>query len=138
MPMGRDFNRISRDATMSRASFARGKETDYRSQIGFKSAKTASNAKSVKQERAMEAEHRQRLEALPGWSWDRRSEKWEEGYSHLKMYSDREGHCRVPHRYKTDDGYLLGRWTEHQRETKASDRWQRLEALPGWVWKVTK
>ena len=43
--------------------------------------------------------------------------------------------------YKTDDGYRLGHVGYIQRRTKDKmdpDRRQRLEALPGWVWKVEK
>jgi Helicase associated domain len=78
---------------------------------------------------------------LPGWSWDVPLERWKEGFSHLKQFSEREGHCRVPNRYKTDDGYRLGEWVSKQKRAKntmAPDRRQRLEALPGWVWKVEK
>jgi superfamily II DNA or RNA helicase len=87
----------------------------------------------------MEANRRQRLEALPGWSWDVLSDQWEEGFSHLKQYSDREGHCRVAATYKTNDGYRLGKWVSHQRDNKntmEANRRQRLEALPGWSWDV--
>jgi Helicase associated domain len=89
----------------------------------------------------MDPDWLERLEALPGWSWNAFSDKWQEGFSHLKQFSEREGHCRVPTSYKTDDGYRLGGWASRQRshkETMDADRRQRLEALPGWAWKAKK
>ena len=81
---------------------------------------------------------RQRLEALSGWDWDPNLSRWEEGFSRLKQFSEREGHCRVPRSYKTEEGYRLGAWVNTQRNDKDSmrpDRRQRLEALSGWSWK---
>ncbi|MGB2587192.1 MAG: helicase associated domain-containing protein, partial [Pseudolabrys sp.] len=60
---------------------------------------------------------------------------------HLKNFSAREGHCQMPRSFKTNDGYKLGLWIAVQRRDKHKmdpDRRQRLEALPGWVWKVEK
>src|SRR5204863_226026 len=85
----------------------------------------------------MEADRRQRLEALPGWAWDVLLDQWEEGFAYLQVFSEREGHCRVPATYKTEGDYSLGRWVVRQRENDRSmnvDRRQRLEALPGWSW----
>ena len=86
----------------------------------------------------MDPERRRRLEGLPGWSWDPLSDQWEEGFSRLKEFSEREGHCRVPGSYKTEDGYRLGGWvsaSERQRRT----RWiptvgGASRQLPGWSW----
>jgi superfamily II DNA or RNA helicase len=106
----------------------------YKSDEGFRLGLWTSNHKNRKT--VPKPDRRQRLGALPGWSWDTRSDQWEEGFSHLKEFSEREGHCRVPQRYKTDDGYRLGVWVSRQKDAMDPDRRRRLEALPGWVWKV--
>jgi Helicase associated domain len=86
----------------------------------------------------IDPDRRQRLEGRPGWSWAVHSDRWEKGFTYLNQIVAREGHCRMPKRYKTEDGFALGRWILSQRATKDkmdADRRQRLEALPGWVWK---
>ena len=85
----------------------------------------------------MTAERRGRLEALRGWTWDARDEKWEDGFARLEAYVAGKGDCRVPRSHVTSDGYRLGNWVTDQRTNRTNmpaERRSRLEALPGWVW----
>ena len=69
----------------------------------------------------MDLDRRQRLEALPGWSWDVLSDQWEEGFSHLKRVFRTRGALPSSSTYKTDDCYRLGQWvsnSEKQLRTK--------------------
>lgn len=79
-----------------------------------------------------------RLEALPGWSWTRRRDLFENGMTHLLKYVAAEGHARVSDRYvDPDDGFKLGKWTNGRRNRRTalrSDQVARLETLPGWSW----
>jgi Helicase associated domain len=80
-------------------------------------------------------DRRRRLEALPGWSWNAVDDKWEEGFAHLKDFSEREQHCRVPKGHKTQIGYPLGNWVGTQRLVTKDPGWDA--ALPGFGVKVT-
>lgn len=78
-----------------------------------------------------------RLESIPSWIWDARSEQWEIGLQHLLAFVNREGHCQVPNRAMDIDGFRLGNWVGTQRKARnslAPERKIRLESIPGWVW----
>ena len=78
-----------------------------------------------------------RLEALPGWSWDARADKWEEGFGYLKAFVESTQHAKPPHSHKTIDGFPLGQWVAVQRKNERSlspERKMRLEELAGWAW----
>ena len=92
----------------------------------------------------MPADRKSRLEALPGWTWDAKESRWEEGFARLEAYVAENGHCLVPAKHVTSDGYRLGSWVNVQRThhgrprpdrvTMSSERKSRLEALPRWTW----
>jgi hypothetical protein len=114
----------------------------YRTDDGFRLGIWARNQRASENiKNTMRPDRRQRLESLPGWSWNMFSGQWEKSFYRLQAFLERNGHCRVPQGYRTDDGFRLGSWVSNQRTNKTTmkpDRRQRLEALPGWVWKVEK
>jgi superfamily II DNA or RNA helicase len=84
------------------------------------------------------ADREGRLQALPSWTWDPFSDRWEEGLSHLSVHVEQHGHARPAHNDEAS-GYRLGAWVKQQRSDRAKgklneDRERRLEALSGWAW----
>jgi hypothetical protein len=99
---------------------------------GFALGTWVQNQRNTKE--AMSAERRQRLDDL-GFVWDPSTEAWEEGYSKLQKFKDREGHCKVPQSHK-EEGFELGSWVGTQRRVKQKmpiERHQRLDDL-GFMW----
>ena len=83
-------------------------------------------------------ERQQRLEELPGWSWDLKTDAWEEGFQKLLEFVADKGTSRVPQSYSTE-GFRLGSWVNTQRQAHADATLdptmaKRLEALPRWSW----
>jgi hypothetical protein len=88
--------------------------------------------------RALTAERVAQLEAIPGWSWDYRGDRWNQCYAALKKFVDREADIRVP-KGCTEDGVNLYSWVSEQRanmDSLSPERRAQLEALPGWSWRV--
>jgi hypothetical protein len=78
--------------------------------------------------------NRKRLDEL-GFIWNRLDDKWEEGFSALKNFKEREGHCKVPSTY-TENNFNLGKWVSHQRTIHnelSVDRLFQLNSL-GFLW----
>ena len=58
------------------------------------------------QQESLSPERIKRLDSLD-FIWDAYLDKWEQGFNELQRFRENEGHCRVPHKYKTDDGVRL-------------------------------
>lgn len=109
----------------------------YKTADGFRLGRWVSLQRTNKN--ILPLERREQIEALPGWKWDARTDKWEDGFNHLKEFADQEGHCKVSQGTISSDGYRIGQWVGVQRTTKVSmtnERKWRLEALLGWSWEV--
>src|SRR5262249_24465695 len=110
---------------------------EYSTDDGYQLGTWVGEQRGNKDRGKLDAQRQQRLEKLPGWSWTVLSEPWDDGFSRLKEFSDREGHSQVPAGYKTDDGFRLGGWVTKQRvrmDKMDATRRRRLEELPGWSW----
>jgi superfamily II DNA or RNA helicase len=107
---------------------------------GFRLGQWIGVQRKVFREGRLDSSRRERLDAIPGWSWDIRAGDWEEGFARLESFIKREGTARVPKDW-TEDGYPLGGWTSGQRNAFKSGRLDperriRLEALPKWRWNL--
>jgi superfamily II DNA or RNA helicase len=100
---------------------------------GFPLGQWVNNQRAKKDK--LSRERRQKLDEL-GFIWDSRQSDWDEGYARLKLFKEREGHCRVPAKYKDSDGYPLGQWVNNQRARKDSltdSRRKKINDI-GFVW----
>ena len=65
-------------------------------------------------------DHLEKLEAI-NFSWNPRFASWEEGFSYLQRFYNREGHCDVEIRH-FEGKYPLGTWTFTQRQMFKRDK----------------
>lgn len=111
--------------------------TKYQTTEGHHLGSWVSNQRKNKE--TMPLQRKLQLGNFPGWIWDALAEQWEVGFRYLQEFSNREGHCNVPAKYQSIDGYRLGSWVSGQRYKKddlVAEQKERLEALPSWVWDV--
>jgi Helicase associated domain len=99
---------------------------------GYQLGKWASHQRNLRD--SMSVERRQQLDEL-GFVWEPFEMAWEEGFSNLTIYKNREGHCLVPEGYK-ENGFPLAAWVSRQRSLKdnlSEERRQKLTQL-GFSW----
>lgn len=80
------------------------------------------------------------LETLPHWDWCvRKNDRWPVGFTQLQVYAAQHGHCFVPAKHVTRDGFRLGSWVNHTRSMRRKGtlppaQVELVENLPGWMW----
>ena len=81
----------------------------------YKLGQWANVQRSIKKKN-LSLERISRLDELK-FPWDLIDQKWEEGFSNLRSYFNREGNSSPPARYKESE-YSLGQWVSRQRQYK--------------------
>jgi hypothetical protein len=81
----------------------------------------------------------EKLESIPGWTWDFTDWLWDRGWRELKSFVEHNSHSLVPDRYVTNNGYKLGAFVKSKRRQYDEGRLPQaralsLEALPRWSW----
>jgi len=108
---------------------------DYRTAHGFALGSWASNQRA--QRAILPISRIALLESLPGWSWELRKDKWNEGFERLSAFAAKTGTATPSPKLKLRDGFPLGSWVGTQRvfrENLSLERIARLESLNGWSW----
>jgi superfamily II DNA or RNA helicase len=97
-------------------------------------------AKYRRSPKKFEKDKRQKLEAIPGWSWDIREDIWIEMYTALVKYQRTNTSLKIPRNFQGPTG-SLATWMEKQRaryrrspKSFEKTKIQMLEAIPGWTW----
>ena len=83
----------------------------------------------------------ERLQEVPGWSWDLYGDMWGDGLPYIQEYVDTYGDAQVPRKHVAADGFKLGWWVTNTRVAYAAGRLSaekaaRVAALPGWLWRA--
>jgi hypothetical protein len=110
--------------------------TDYKSPDGYRLGGWVSEQRAKRD--SMLPERKARLDAL-GFIWNPHPAQWEEGFQHLQAFAKEHGHCMVPQKHVTANGYRLGQWVAVQRTTRdtiSPERKARLDAL-GFIWDMS-
>ena len=79
------------------------------------------------------------LEALHGWSWSPRDEKWSAGVNAVRAFVAENGDADVAYTYVSPSGHRTGKWVSRCRQDFAAgrltaERIAELDSLPGWTW----
>jgi superfamily II DNA or RNA helicase len=81
----------------------------------------------------------QKLDKLPGWTWDPLGDSWNKFYELTKQFSQEFGHAAVPTKPTLYKGERLAGWinsqrTDYNKGQLDQQRISQLEHITGWTW----
>jgi superfamily II DNA or RNA helicase len=112
---------------------------EYEDRQHFRLGGWVTQQRSLYASKSLETERTRLLARLPWWEWDPHEAQWEKGFLQLQAWVAKHGSAR-PLVASHINRFNLGAWVNHQRQAYARgeldfERRQRLEELPGWIWK---
>jgi hypothetical protein len=87
--------------------------------------------------KALAQERIRQLEALPGWTWNSRSSRWEQNFEAARNFAMQQGTSVLVRHARDSAGNRVGLWLQTQRYKEKSlsqSQKQLLESLPEWTW----
>jgi len=119
--------------------------SNYKTKDGFNLGGWIARQRARNRKGLLTVERQKKLEKLPDWTWNKSKYRpnWHEHLSNLIEYTKEYGNTNVPLKYKTKDGFLLGRWVSQQRflykkRKLTTERTKDLERLSGGMWHKCK
>ena len=111
----------------------------YKTPDGFNLGWWQGTQKGYYNNRKLNNEKIKRLEDI-GFIWNPLDKAWEKGYQESVKYKQQHGDANAPDKYKTPDGFNLGKWQSHQGSAYKKgeldkDRIKKLEDI-GFIWDI--
>ena len=98
---------------------------------GFRLGNWLGRQRQSHHRRQLDQSRSQRLESLPGWTWDPYADVWDENYRRLAQIAEKTGTCAILQGFVTSDNVALGTWVTTQRQRWNNRLWTR-SAPTGW------
>ena len=112
--------------------------TDYITPEGYNLGTWQAHRRQFYKNNKLTQDQIKKLELI-GFSWVRKGNSFEIGFKETLKYKQETGNANAPALYKTTEGYKLGSWQNHQKQsykkgTLSPDKVRRLEEI-GFKWR---
>ena len=120
-------------------NFGHSNVPDHPGSVNAQLGRWCSMQRTAYKKGTLSQERISKLNLVPDWTWSRMDSYWEQGYSNLLKYIEKEGHSSVPQKYISElDNFKLGSWVSDRRRSCTEEQRKILDGTVGWVWNVTE